>query len=126
MKRELKFRAWDEKKNEFTDPIYMDGIFYMDEEFRNTCNSVEQFTGLKDKNGKDIYDEDIVSKGVSKWIVCWHNQQGMWWLDPIIDASLKNDEYILEILNNEQLGNGYYSREDLEIIGNIHENPELL
>jgi hypothetical protein len=111
--REIKFRAWDENKNEFIDPIYMDGIFYMDEEFRNTCNSVEQFIGLKDKNGKEIYEGDIyLSYGYI-----------------VVNGKQKRPKRILIIESNIESWHKAYclnSADNLEVIGNIHANPERL
>ena len=88
--------------------------------------TVGQYTGLKDKNGKEIFEGDIVTDGKFKWIIEWHDQQAMWWMSPVIDSKVVGDEYLIMTLNNKKLGNGYYSRKDLEIIGNIYDNPELL
>lgn len=66
----------------------------------------EQCSGLKDKNGKLIYEADIVDNGSTKSEVIFENGAFRF-------------KY-----NNQPIG-GWFSKE-LEIIGNIHENPELL
>lgn len=73
-----------------------------------------QFTGLCDKNGKDIYDGDIVVNGLS----------GTWIVQPLEGGSFsllgvcekyKDSNFLISALNDH-----------VEIIGNIYENPELL
>lgn len=74
----------------------------LDEDVGEDLNLM-QFTGLHDKNGKEIWEGDIVDDGVSRQTVRYDPHLAMFILD-----------------NNDNLN------PDLEVIGNIHENPELL
>jgi uncharacterized phage protein (TIGR01671 family) len=88
--------------------------------------TVGQFTGLKDKNGVEIYEGNIVSDGKTLFEIQMNVQQGKWWTNPIKQIQEHQEDWFILALDNQQLGNGYYSRKDLEVIGNIHENQELL
>lgn len=68
----------------------------------------EQYTGLKDKNGKEIYEGDIVKAGGRIYEVAWLEKDGGWFC-------FTEDDYHTPLYHLEA-----------EVIGNIHENPELL
>ena len=72
-----------------------------------------QYTGLKDKNRENIYEGDILNSLNSKRIVVFNEDTCSFMLK---DIKLRNE---LFSLNKEKCT-------DLEVIGNIHENPELL
>lgn len=78
-------------------------------------NTVGQFTGLHDKNGKDIYEGDILSKNGYIWGVYF--EVGAFF----ISKNGKHDpyDYGVERLNP-------YTASDSIVLTNIHDNPELL
>lgn len=83
-----------------------------------TCTEVEkdtvgQCTGLKDKNGKLIYEEDIVKLYNQNYKIIYEQRGAYFGL-----YISKNETYYLNDINTQTL--------NMEIIGNIYENPELL
>ena len=115
--REIKFRAWFKDKQEMsnvaTNNIYEGNTSYMYLSPMPGSNyelvKIMQYTGLKDKNGKEIYEADI---GWDEHHECY--------------GVVKFDEgkFLYEWENiSEDL---FEVCDEIEIIGNIYENPELL
>ncbi|HAT4125260.1 TPA: DNA-packaging protein [Clostridium perfringens] len=110
MSREIKFRAWHKNANHMcmnvtTDLLNRDYLVFM------------QYTGLKDKNGKEIYEGDIlINTNKSKLNLGIENQKYL-----IIYRALGFD--LKPLFKGMALKFNYT---DLELIGNIYENPELL
>jgi len=114
--REIKFRAWDKEQKKMS---FFVGIFH-DLSIFNTNNNPKnfelmQFTGLKDKNGKEIYEGDIVEFiGHKNRVVSWtpddHHYAGWYAIGGIRSLPI------------------YSGKEPntIEVIGNIYENPELI
>ena len=106
MESRFKFRAWDSIAKEYIfDSYALYELFVND---LDDSYQVEQCTGLRDKNGKLIYEGDIVTGFFNNNKVIW--DKGSFCVD---DGSGVFDELAK-------------SNEDCVIIGNIHENPELL
>lgn len=127
--RELKFRAWDNANNEWLNKedaecliIHLDGRYEIDRGWVKVFPdlTIEQDTGLRDKNGKEIYDGDILG-GIFEG--CY-----IGWCDITKSFELFNcyEHYCMACDGDILWCELSDSDIDLEVIGNIHENPELL
>ncbi len=127
--REIKFRAYDTVLCRFLEDteFIIDGSGYAEQLNPDTGDYAEmpdtthivQFTGLKDKNGKEIYEGYIVkldSMFKTKGVVVFSNAE--FWIDAKPVGGIQSEFY--------QPDGQLFSWHKLEIIGNIYENPELL
>lgn len=150
MSRPIKFRCWDQKGKKYLLPekqgfvilptmpsfgvtlpyenhsnpgnIDEDCIDWADADLLMGRYELEQYTGSTDKNGKEVCEGDIVEEdidfnskmtdGTFRYKVYWNEDALCWSLDPIGPESIHNDLWELN--------------SSCRVIGNIHENKELL
>lgn len=124
MNREIKFRAWDKANKEM---LEVEALFFVTggiktfqkgkgERFLHKNLSVlEQFTGLRDKNGKEIYEGDIFIAKILPTSTGRH-----------VKVVFEAPTFDVEDKNGDRAWNLYSVITNGEVIGNIHENPELL
>lgn len=123
--REIKFRVWDNIAKKYIDSRYVSisglGLLHVAKRIIKNCFRpphtrknpwfiVEQFTGLRDKNGTEIYEGDILiddtGEPIERWVVKFSD-------GGFVGECAGVTEPLFELTN-------------LEVVGNIHEDSELV
>ncbi len=115
--REIKFRAWDKIEGEwlslFSVSCTGEYVKCYKPDFINPDAILLQYTGLKDKNGTEIYADDLIThnsrNGGKPHRVIFYEELAAWCGDYGLKYPLTTEEL-----------------EEIKVIGNINENPELL
>ncbi|MDH4212163.1 MAG: YopX family protein [candidate division WOR-3 bacterium] len=116
--REIKFKAWDIGENQmvyglnhilFAEVYRRENTVYYDNRDKGVI--IMEYTGLKDKNGKEIYEGDVVDceNGILREIKCF---------GPVYYGVTPGGDFCMLMQSN--------NFKESEVIGNIYENPELL
>jgi len=124
MSREIKFRAWHKLMHKMFDLNDFGFSFHWEKAkmtegmgiiSANNDPDIEvmQYTGLKDKNGVDIYESDLLLDPSGEF-------EGLW-LMKWMDAGFNGEE-----VESKDLYHACEFTDDFEVIGNIHQNPELM
>lgn len=111
----IKFRAWSKLLKKYV-PIWSAIETRGDDVLRAINNTfvIEEFTGLKDKNGVEIYENDIVCQQMrfdeTNGVIFWQEEKSRF--------AINLDGFITTITKPQEMS--------YEVVGNIHENQELL
>ena len=126
--REIKFRAWDKIENKMLywhtnmEAVKDANPYDAGDEWTESCILL-QYIGLKDKNGKEIYEGDILEYDGEK---CPHCKKLIYDNHELytITWNIKDASFVCE--NEDNFMSPCIWHIDMIIIGNIYENPELL
>jgi len=121
--REIKFRAWHKHQKCMFISLFLTflgkiGIWNYEEteiDFGSNYDFLElmQFTGLKDRNGVEVYESDIVYwKHLGTYGVVYYNEEEV--------------HYFVKPIKTKEETESYLDSTHMEVKGNIYENPELL
>lgn len=124
-----KFRAWDKHGHKMfsgAELIIWNNNVYANDGKELSCDYLKgwsideeylmQSTGLKDKNGKEIFEKDILDYNGRKVIVKWHGSYASFIYEFVDELQNRTTEW-------QPLYLSYYH---FEVIGNIYENSKLL
>lgn len=123
MSRDIKFRAWDKELKEmlYTESVewFDDGVYFrFNKHEEDLEHHLMRNTGIKDKNGIEIYEGDILER-YGYWSIRIESDKGCLMVRDLDEVRYNNLILNVPICNFESIN-------DWKVIGNIYENPELL
>ena len=135
--REIKFRAWIKEDKKMINPRalyffdkqltcdYQEEVFrYINKPFSLEDCVLMQYTGIKDKKGREIYEGDIVKKGNLTGIAEFNTEDmgscGCCW------PEFYGVGFVIRVEGSKEYFFGAMEIDECEVVGNIYENPELI
>jgi hypothetical protein len=120
MNREIKFRAWNRQLkvmvNEAIDigkfGVFAPSMQYQDVKARGDVYEIMQYTGLKDRNGKEIFEGDMFGNKALRCVV--EREEDGRYVAKFLDKRISSMSLLAPQIQNS------------EVIGNVYSNPELL
>lgn len=132
--REIKFRAWNGKEMFNVDVLAISACTWdcPDHGKRGVSLAyqphitVMQYTGLKDKNGVEIYERDFVEEEGQISVCAWIREVAAYAFVPVEMYPQEDWQTLYETYSTDSFFRNDVPCQFVKVIGNIHKNPEIL